>query len=128
MKPTFKEKQQTLFARQKALRKEPTISELAFKKRLENLGINFIFQKCFIAGDNYCIVDFYLPKPFKLVIEVDGPYHDLKCQKSRDRNRDYYLTKTRGFKVLRIKNDDVDTVDLSFLLGPVQKPFTLYKP
>lgn len=114
-KPTFKDKQRTMFERQKYLRLNPTPSEVIFKKRLDNLGINYIFQKCFIAKDYYCIVDFYLPKPYKLVIEIDGGYHNLEYQKIKDYYRDKYLTEERNFKVIRINNEDVNTFDLSKL-------------
>lgn len=114
-KPTIKEKQRTVFERQRNLRTNPTFSELLFKQRLEELGVNFIFQKCFIAADYYCIVDFYLPKPYKIVFEIDGDYHDTMEQKIKDARKDYYLTKVRKFKVVRIKNKDVGTFNIQFL-------------
>lgn len=113
MKPTFKDKQKTLFERQKYLRENPTESELLFYNRLKKSGINFIFQKCFIANDYYCIVDFYLPKPHKLVIEIDGEYHNEKNQLVKDAYRDKYLTEKRRMNVIRIKNSDVLTYDIS---------------
>jgi len=116
-KLTFKEKQKTMFERQKKLRDKPTPSELIFKERLENMGIRAIFQKCFIAGEFYCIADFYLPKPFKIVFEIDGEYHETEEQKKRDYAKDMYLTKIRKLKVIRIKNEDVQKFDLSFLIN-----------
>jgi very-short-patch-repair endonuclease len=113
---SIKDKQKTLFKRQDKLRNNPTESELIFKKRLDDLGIKYIFQKCFIAKDYYCIVDFYLPKPFKLCIEIDGGHHDESKQKAKDYYRTKYLTDIRGFKETRIKNKDVESFDLSFLL------------
>ena len=113
---TIKEKQKTLFERQYRLRLNPTSSEVGFKKRLDDLGIRYIFQKCFIARDYYCIVDFYLPKPFKICIEIDGAYHEEIEQSKKDYYRTKYLTEVRGFKVIRIKNEDVSLFDLSFLI------------
>lgn len=113
MKPTFKEKQKTLFKRQSCLRLMPTQSELLFKQRLEKRNIKFIFQKCFINKDYYCIVDFYLPKPNKIAIEIDGKYHNTHTQIYKDNYKDKYLTEIRDFKVIRIKNEDVLTFDLS---------------
>ena len=115
MKPTFKEKQKTLFSRIKHLKENPTESELIFKSRLEKLGVKFIFQKSFIANDYYAIVDFYLPKPNKIVFEIDGEYHNDICQKYKDAHRTKYLSEIRGFRVIRIDNKDVNTFDLSFL-------------
>ncbi len=103
--PTLKEKQSLVLQRRKELQNKPTRSELEMKRKLEKLDIQFIFQKGFIAGDGFCIADFYCPK-LKLVIEVDGEYHLLYNQK-KDRWKNEYLTKFRKFAVLRISNDDV---------------------
>ena len=104
-------KQSRNFKYRADLIQNPTKSELIFKKRLDDLGINYLFQKGFIKGDYHCIVDFYLPKPFKICIEIDGSIHDTEQQKARDQRKDEYL-KSRGFKVIRIKNADVMSYDL----------------
>lgn len=49
------------------------------------------------------IVDFYLPKR-NLIIEIDGPEHDLK--KAYDQTREKFLTEA-GFIVLRFTNKQV---------------------
>lgn len=116
MHPTFQEKQSTLFERVKSLRANATESELIFADRLEKAGIKYIFQKGFIVGDCYCIADFYLPKPYKTVIEIDGDYHFSPQQIAKDKWRDSYLIKDRGFKVVRIKNIEVNTFDLSLIV------------
>ena len=103
-KITFKDKQKTLFKRLKKLRDNATKSELIFKEILDSLKIKYIFQKGFISGDAYVIVDFYLPKPYKICIEIDGKYHDK--QKGKDKWKDDYL-KGRGFRVIRIKNEEL---------------------
>ena len=110
----MKNKQSLCSKRRSKLLKNPTPSELLFKKRLEDAGINFIFQKGFIAGSNFCIADFYLPKPYKIVIEVDGEYHNTAKQQIRDKNKDYYY-KQRGFRVIHIDNSDVAMFDLLLL-------------
>lgn len=104
----FKEKQRTLFGRQKRLRENPTRSELRLKDLLIGLKEYFIFQKGFIKGDYYCIVDFYLPKR-KLVIEVDGGYHFSDEMRKKDYARDKYL-ESRGFKTLHISNGAADNI------------------
>jgi len=106
---SFKEKQKTLFARIKRLRENATPSELAFKQLLDGLGVKYVFQKAFIKGGAYVIVDFYLPKPNKLCIEVDGKYHER--QKGKDAWKDSYL-KSRGLSVWRITNEEVETAFL----------------
>lgn len=112
----FKDKQKTLFKRIDKLRKNITPAEKIFKTRLDNLRINYIFQKGFIVGNYYCIVDFYIPKPHKLCIEIDGEYHNDSIQVKRDKRKDNYLINERGFKVLRIKNKDVNKYNLSIFL------------
>lgn len=112
-RPSFKHKQKTIFERLKYLRENPTPSEVIFLNRLKEARINFIFQKGFIEGNYYCIVDFYLPRPNKIVVEIDGGYHNDALQVFKDNNRDRYLKEYRGFEVVRIKNEDVETFDLS---------------
>ena len=104
--PTFREKQKTLFSRIKQLKENATEAELIFKGKLDALGIYYIFQKGFIEGDNYCIVDFYLPRPHRLCIEIDGGYHEEKSQKIRDMSRNRYLTWHRKFHVLHLTNEE----------------------
>jgi very-short-patch-repair endonuclease len=108
-------KQSICSKRRNKLLKTPTVSELLMKKRLEDANIRFLFQKGFIAGDNFCIADFYLPKPYKTVIEIDGDCHLTKKQQLRDADKDLYYNK-RGFKIIRILNKDVSTFDLSTLV------------
>jgi len=109
---SFNETKQSLCSiyRMKLL-KSPTPSELIFKDRLDKIGIKYIFQKGFIAGNNFCIADFYIPKPYKIVIEIDGGYHKSNKQIKRDKHKDIYY-KSRGFKVIHIDNKDVSTFDL----------------
>ena len=111
---TFKEKQKTLFKRKDNLIKNATKSELIFKELLDNNNIYYMFQKGFIQGKNYVIVDFYLPK-LKLCIELDGGYHETEKQIKRDLNKDNYLINERKFKVLRIKNEDVLNFNINIL-------------
>lgn len=117
---TFKSKQKTLFERLKKLRENATPSELAIKGLLESMRLNFIFQKGFIQGDYYCIVDFYLPKPYRLCIEVDGEYHLTDEMIKKDAHRDAYL-KSRGFSILRIPNSKANTIKKLELLDLITK-------
>jgi very-short-patch-repair endonuclease len=108
----FKSKQILCSKRRYDLLKNPTESELRFKQRLEANNIKFMFQKGFIQGNNFCIADFYFPRPLKIVVEIDGEYHETDKQKHRDANKDYYY-KQRKFRVIRIKNSEVENFDLS---------------
>jgi very-short-patch-repair endonuclease len=55
----------------------------------------------------FFVADFYCAQ-CKLVIELDGPIHDLQYEK--DQRRDLIL-KGRGLKVLRIKNEDLKNIN-----------------
>jgi len=91
---------------------------------LDKHGIYYEFQKVFyITDDNgwitrYYIADFYLPQK-KVIIEVDGKFHDKHKQHDRDRTRtiqEYY----HGIEVLRYKWKDMsDKEVLSDLLHRV---------
>ena len=52
------------------------------------------------------IADFYCHK-FKLIIELDGKYHEEKEQKIKDQERDEVL-KLNGLNILRFKNEEVE--------------------
>lgn len=92
----------------------PTPSEVAFHKRLKAEGIPFKTQ--IIVG--FYIVDVILHT--KLVaIEIDGREHERK--KFMDEARDGFLTLT-GFKVIRIRNEDVETFDLSDIKALPDRP------
>lgn len=97
------------------LKKNPTKSEVVFKEKLDKLKIRYMFQKGFCKGDFSCIVDFYLPKPFKICIEIDGGYHLDEKQKWRDHFKNKYLKETRGFKVLRLTNKEAEDISLKEL-------------
>ena len=100
------------------LRKNPTNAEKVFweyvrKRRLE--GLRFLRQFPIIHEERdeklyFYIADFYCSEK-KLIIELDGPVHDF--QKEADYNRDFVLEKM-GLKVLRIKNDELQDIDLVF--------------
>lgn len=110
IKPTIEEKQAKCSIRKLALEKRATKSELIFKQKLDNLGVNYLFQKGFIAKDYFCIVDFYLPRPHKLCIEIDGGYHNTPEQILKDERRTRYLQCSRRFKVLRLTNEQAESI------------------
>lgn len=115
---TFKEKQNLCAIRRTILKDKATPSELDFKNKLEAAGINYIFQKGFIQGNNFCIVDFYLPKPYKICIEIDGEYHNTPEQVHKDKYRTQYLQE-RGFKILRFTNKEVNSLDSKAIINKI---------
>ena len=107
------------------LRRNPTPSEKILweylrKKQLD--GRKFLRQHPIIL---YAIKDhiaFYIPDFYcakeKLVVELDGKIH-LKM-KERDNERDRIL-QDYGFKVLRIKNEELEDIDK--VLGKIRSCF-----
>ena len=93
------------------MRNSPTEAESVAWKflRRKGAGFNFTRQKVVLGW----IVDFYCPH-VRLVVEIDGPYHETKDKKIRDEIRDSIMS-NHGFSVLRFKNDYVIHNSLGFL-------------
>jgi very-short-patch-repair endonuclease len=75
-------------------------------------GIKFYRQKPLIYEESFnrryfYIADFYTRQK-RLVIELDGPSHELK--KEYDKNRDIVIN-GRGLRVLRLKNEEMEDVE-----------------
>jgi very-short-patch-repair endonuclease len=98
-----------LMIRKMQLTINATRHEDRVRKWLMKLGIFYQFQKGFLAGGVMYVADFYLPAPYRIIIEVDGAHHGEPIQSARDRERDAYF-QWRGFRVLRIWNGEVDTM------------------
>ena len=99
----------------KELRENATEVELRFMEIAKRKGLNLAFQVP-IRIKNVCnqktgkmgifyIVDF-LDKKKKIVIEIDGSYHNNWEQRERDAIRTRHLEQY-GYKVYRITNGDV---------------------
>lgn len=88
---------------QHELREHPTEAENILWQylRSDRMGVRFRFQ--YIIGDY--IVDFVCLS-CKLVIEIDGEYHNREEQQAWDKARTEFLN-ANGFAVLRFTNDDV---------------------
>jgi len=90
--------------RAKALRKNMTFGEKIFWNSVRNKkfhGLKFRRQHPI----EYYIADFYCPSK-KLVIEIDGKYHEKHEQKLRDDNREAEINKY-DLSILRFKNEEV---------------------
>ncbi|HKM94675.1 MAG TPA: endonuclease domain-containing protein, partial [Prolixibacteraceae bacterium] len=95
---------QILFDFAKQLRCKPTEAEDFLWVHLSNKkiqNVRFKLQHPIL----YFIADFYCHKA-KLIIEVDGGYHQLPAQHEYDCNRDFELEEL-GLKVLRFTNEQV---------------------
>ena len=91
-----------LSMRQNQLRARETACEKTARRGLEALNVTFHFQKgYFCKWTGIRIVDFYLPKPFRMAIEIDGPNH----KEDEDRRREHQIRLgSRRLAFLRIKN------------------------
>ena len=90
------------------MRENPTKSEAILWNELKSRKLNeykFRFQ---VPFDNF-ILDFLCSK-YKLIIELDGKYHEN--YKMKDAERDNYFD-SKGYRILRFKNVEVfDDIEL----------------
>lgn len=105
----FGDEQRRLSFYKKELNKKSTSAEIEFARKLRALNIKYMFQKGFIKG-LFCIADFYIPS-LRLIIEIDGGYHNTSKQQFRDSKKDAFY-KSRQFRILRIKNEKVFELSL----------------
>lgn len=87
----------------KHMRKNPTEAESALWSIVSGKNIGVKFRRQHIIG-NY-IVDFVCLEK-KLIVELDGGYHDTPEQQIADNTRSNEL-KEYGFTILRLKNEEV---------------------
>ena len=93
-----------LFVLAKKLRDNQTEAEVFLWSQLANLNylkVRFKRQHPIL----YFIADFYCHKA-KLIIEVDGGYHDIPEQYKYDKEREHEL-EDLGLKVIRLTNEQV---------------------
>lgn len=88
------------------MKNNPTKHEMDFMLRLHKYKIPYRFQV--IVG--FYIADFILNDI--VIVEIDGKSHDNT--KEYDNARDKYLRK-KGYKVIRIKNEEVAKYDMNKL-------------
>jgi very-short-patch-repair endonuclease len=89
----------------KRMRACPTDAERVLWIYLQQNKMGKPFRRQYIVGDN--IADFAC-LPAKLVVEVDGAYHDDIRQQYHDQSRTHEIEQL-GFQVVRFTNDDVLT-------------------
>ncbi len=84
-------------------RKNPTEAENILWDCLKERQLGQPFRRQHIIGDY--IADF-ICIPSKLIIEIDGGYHQLPEQQVSDEQRQEWL-ESRGFTVIRFTNEEV---------------------
>ncbi len=92
--------------KRRILRNNMTKPERLLWAKLKNRQIGgHRFRRQFSIG-RY-VADFYCPE-LKLIVEVDGPDHNIKENAEYDRERDLFM-KSLGMNTIRILNKDVLT-------------------
>lgn len=81
--------------------------ERILKEIEKELGfLNIESQRMFRNDRTFYIADFYLEK-VRLIVEIDGKYHDTPKQVFRDTMRDRFF-RVRRIKTVRIRNEQVE--------------------
>lgn len=92
------------FVKAKALRKDETQAEKILWEKLRNSKLKgYKFRRQHPIG--LYIVDFYCHQ-LKLVIEIDGDYHNIQEQIEKDKERTRNL-ETDGLHLIRFSNKDI---------------------
>ena len=84
-------------------RQNETTAEMVFWKFLRGDQLGVHFRRQHIIGDY--IADFAC-LPLRLIIELDGGYHQLPTQQMNDAERTKWL-ESKGFFVMRFTNEEV---------------------
>lgn len=102
-----KEKQKVARAFSRDLKERSTGAECVFAKILQRNNINFVFQRPFMRGETFAIVDFWLPD-YGVIVEIDGGYHCDPIQIQKDAARTADLMKKGKVKgLVRFTNEQV---------------------
>ena len=98
----FEAKKKRYVAKQKG---NPTSAELKLWKQLKRYGFGFQIPIT-IRKKYFYIADFY-HQAARLVVEVDGGYHDTEQQKVKDEARTINLKHHKDITVIRFTNSEV---------------------
>lgn len=84
------------------------------------MGLKFKEQRGFFAKTKtFFIADFYLSKPYRVVIEIDGGYHRTTKQLLKDLAKEEYFN-LRRYHVIRFCNEDVEN-NIAFVKKRLKK-------
>ena len=97
-------------------REHPTPAESALWKFLKNNALGCTFKRQHIVGAY--IADFICIQA-RLIIEIDGGYHQLPEQQISDLERQQWL-ESQGFKVIRFTNEEV-MADIERVIDTIER-------
>ena len=86
-------------------RNHPTEAEFLLWEYLRADGLGVTFKRQHVIGE--FIADFVC-LPARLIIELDGPYHQLPNKQVSDRQRTEWL-ESKGYRVVRFTNTELFT-------------------
>ncbi len=98
------------------LRKRPTAAEKILWQALRQKRLGYSFRRQHPI-DRF-IADFYC-HPLRLIIEVDGGYHNSLSQQEHDEDRSYEIMLNYDIKVIRYSNEQV-THNLSQVVDQIR--------
>ena len=99
--------QQFLHYHKKRMTNKPTKAEQVFKECLDRHQVNYVFQKMKFKKGIKRIFDFWI-RFHKIIVEIDGGYHNSDDQKIKDKWRQERLIKHGKIRnMLRFTNEDV---------------------
>lgn len=84
-------------------RQNETVAEMVIWKFLRGDQLGVHFRRQHIIGDY--IADFAC-LPLRLIIELDGGYHQLPTQQRSDEERTEWL-ETKGYTIIRFSNEEI---------------------
>ena len=105
-----------LLVHAEGMRQEPTFAEGVLWSKLRRQNLGFKFRRQHLIGKY--IADFVCLEK-RLIVEVDGEYHNDPEQQLADEERTLALEQKHFFKVLRFTNDEV-AQDISAVLSKIK--------
>lgn len=107
----IKEPTERIYEYAERMRNNPTKAEKLTYEMLADTGLPFQTQVPIRANGHSYILDFLLWD--KIVLEVDGKYHNTEEQKKRDNQREEILKKC-GFQIVRLTNDEIKSIKTKY--------------
>ena len=95
---------QELKSRRRQLRQDSTKAEQVIWQCIRNSKLGYKFRRQYSIGSY--VADFCCPE-LKLIVEIDGAYHDYGEQIEYDNEREEYL-KAAEFKIIRFRNEEIE--------------------
>lgn len=100
-----------------------TFAVKTIEKALDRIGLPYIMEYPIVVkksaqnsgAPKLYLADFYIPPPFKLIIEVDGGYHNEESRIQYDDQRDRSVSAKGTGNTIRIKNEDALRKDFDLL-------------